>query len=483
MKQLTIAAGMAISALWPSLSSADNNPYDYFTGSYQSFKQTSGKVMASYVANWADPNAVDNINGNNLTHILYAFLNGCGPGETDRAKALCTHKQDYELAETPTSIDKTFAAKFSALKSAYPHIKILPSVGGWGGSGTFAPMTKTKANRAVFINDVVNYLKANPVFDGIDIDWEWPGTPQEGEQYADLMHELRSAFEVLGSETGREYQITSAIGSHKNNVANINYARAQEFMDYIFIMTYDFFGGWSKQNIGHHTALQAHSANGNNAHGGAEGVKNLLDAGVPASKLVLGVAMYARGWDGVSPNSTGSLLGGTATSGFPKKVNTWDEEGVATYKRLVAEIIGSEGQGINGFTVTYNAECDCHYAYRDSDSALVTFDHPKDVANKAQYALEHGLAGVFSWEYNQDNGDILSAMNFGLGNTLLVPDNSGNCAGVPHWRADVIYNHEQVQHNNVLYQSYWWNKGRNPAENSGEWQAWAKIADCDTDGQ
>ncbi|MGF1686596.1 glycosyl hydrolase family 18 protein [Photobacterium japonica] len=459
---LTVGIGASTANAMPPLL------HDYFTGQHGNYEQTSGKVVATYIANWGNPDNIDNVNGDNLTHILYAFLDICGPNERPSMAQICADKPDYTLAENATSIDKTFAAKFAELKVKYPHVKVLPSVGGWGGEGPFAPMAMNPENRQFFVNAVVEYVKHNPSFDGIDIDWEWPRDTAEGDAYADLMIDLRAGLDALSKETGRDYLVTSAIATAESYVNKVDYKRAEPAMDLIFLMTYDFYGGWSMDNVGHHTSLQPHEANLANGYGygGAVAVQNMLNIGMPADKLVLGMAKYARGWDGVTPSNLGTPLGGTATGKFPKPVQPWDEAGVATYSRLVADIIGPDGVGIDGFDVRYDPSCDCHYAWRESDGALVGFDHPKDVENKARFAVSNKLAGVFSWEYGQDNGDLLNAMNYGIGNL----DNDLP-TGPDAWLASKVYvKGDVVSFNGEIYVAKWWTKDEEPGNPYGAWE-------------
>ncbi|RND25114.1 chitinase, partial [Vibrio cholerae] len=94
------------------------------------------------------------------------------------------------------------------------------------------------------------------------------------------------------------------------------YGQAVQYMDYIFAMTYDFYGGWNNV-LGHQTALYCGSfmrpgqcdgkgvdENGEPYKGPAyttdNGIQLLLAQGVPPSKLVVGAAMYGRGWEGVT---------------------------------------------------------------------------------------------------------------------------------------------------------------------------------------
>ncbi|MDO6583863.1 glycosyl hydrolase family 18 protein [Photobacterium sp. 2_MG-2023] len=441
---------------------------DLFTGTHGEFQQNSGHVVATYVANWSNPASISQINGNNLTHILYAFLDICGPGQRAGHEATCTGKPDFTLAENNSTIDKAFSAQFSELKTRFPHLKVLPSIGGWGGDGPFAPMSMNSTNRQVFVQAMVDYLKANPAFDGVDIDWEWPQNRTEGEAYADLMIDLRAAMDKLSAETSREYLVTSAIATAESYTAKVNYQRAEPAMDLIFLMTYDFFGAWSSDNVGHHTAISAHSGNLAKGYGfGAEdAVQNLLGLGMPAEKLVLGVAKYAKGWDGVALNPQGSPFGGVATAGFPKAVNPWDVEGIATYTRISDEILGPDGLGVNGFEIRFDPDCQCHYAWRGSDAAFVGFDHPADIIAKGQLATSKKLGGLFSWEYGQDNGDLLNAMNIGVGNLDMktLPD-------VTDWQPDAVYlAGDRVRFNHFVYQAKWWSQNDEPGHPHGPWE-------------
>lgn len=136
-----------------------------------------------------------------------------------------------------------------------------------------------------------------------------------------------------------------------------------------------------------------------------------------------------------------------------------DEAGIAVYSRLVNEVLGPDGKGINGFEIVYDKDCQCHYAWRATDAAFIGFDHPADVVAKGELALSRGLAGLFSWEYGQDNGDLLNAMNIGVGNTDMnaLPDAEA-------WQAETVYlTGDKVVFNGDLYQAKWWTQNNVPA--------------------
>jgi len=320
---------------------------------------------------------------------------------------------DYKLAVNDTTVDSAHYSALASYKQAAPNVKLLFSVG--GGSPATVPffhMSQTAQARAVFISSVVDYISAHPAYDGVDIDWESPtafqgdtsalgsnppvlGTPGDSQAYVNLLSELRAALDNLGAITGQTYLLTAAVSTDANLAKNINYQAAQASLDYIFAMTYDYFGYSSA--VGSHTALY----NSNPLYG----VTNLLNAGVPAEKLVLGAAMYSQAWNGVTLTSTAPAQGmGTLV-------------GANTYAAMAASYLDADGNGKNGFTVSYDAVEQAYYLWNPTTNTFITYDDPRAVAAKGQYAVAQGLAGVFAWELGQDNGDILGAMNFGIGNT------------------------------------------------------------------
>src|SRR5690606_34480935 len=130
------------------------------------------------------------------------------------------------------------------LKAQYPHIKVLYSFGGWGWSGGF---TQAAKHPEAFADSCYRLLK-DPrwadVFDGIDIDWEYPNAcgltcDNSGPTaFTDLMRALRARF-------GPDYLVTAAITADATSGGKIDaadYAGAAQYLDWYNVMTYDFFG-------------------------------------------------------------------------------------------------------------------------------------------------------------------------------------------------------------------------------------------------
>jgi chitinase len=431
-------------------------------------------VVGAYFVEWGIYGRgydVSQIPVDNLTHLLYGFIPICGPNESLKEvengnswRALekaCADSADYEVVihdpwaavqKALPGIDSTDPirgtyAQLMALKQRNPDLKILPSVGGWTLSDPFYGFTQ-KANRDVFVASMKTFLTTWKFYDGIDIDWEFPGGDgassnlgdpiNDGPAYVALMQELRTMLNELEGDTGRTYQLTSAIGSGYDKIEDVNYAAAAQFMDYIFAMTYDFFGGWNNVT-GHQTGLNCGShisvdeCNGTGlddkgeprkgpAYTATNAIDLLLAQGVDAKKIVVGTAMYGRGWEGVMPENATTLGNPMTADGTGKLTGStaqgiW-EAGIIDYKGLVQHMVGTAGTGVNGFEVGYDETADAAYVWNKQSGKLITYDSPRSVLAKGQYVNTSGLGGLFAWEIDADNGDILNAIHEGLAGTI-----------------------------------------------------------------
>ncbi|PJG57936.1 glycosyl hydrolase family 18 protein [Aeromonas cavernicola] len=402
----------------------------------------SGKVVGTYYVEWGVYGrkfTVDKIPAQNLTHILYGFTPICGgDGLNDSLKEIegsfqalqraCAGRADFKVAihdpwaavQMPQSglsaYDEPYKGNFGALmalKQAYPNLKILPSVGGWTLSDPFF-FLGDKAKRDTFVASVKEFLKTWKFFDGVDIDWEYPGgqganpklgSSTDGATYVALMKDLRAMLDELEAETGRQYELTSATGAGGDKIEDIDYRAAQPYMDHIFMMTYDFNGAWSNTELGHQTNLYPASWDPNTKYTTDKAVKAMLAQGVEPSKLVVGAAMYGRGWTGVSGYQAGNPFTGKATG---KVKGTW-EDGVVDYRDIVNNRMGT------GWEKGYDELAEGPYLFKASTGDLITYDNDRSVKAKGQYVLANQLGGLFSWEIDADNGDILNAMHEGLG--------------------------------------------------------------------
>jgi len=224
---------------------------------------------------------------------------------------------------------------------------------------------------------------------------------------------LRSALNTLTAQIGHKYVLTAAINTDRSLVDKIRYGEASKSMDLIFMMTYDFYGSWTKA-IGNHAALRAHAPDADDGLDAA--IKTMTHAGVPAGKLVAGIAMYGRGYVGVAPAAPGHGFTGESHGGtYPAP------EGASDWRELAGRYIDRNGRGRHGYQTIYDPQTQSWNLYNARNKLFMGYDDPRTVIAKGALARQQGLAGVFAWELSQDNGDMLNAMNFGVGNVPLQP--------------------------------------------------------------
>jgi chitinase len=412
------------------------------------YNNSTGKKVGAYFVEWGIYGRAFNpadIPAQNLTHIYYGFIPLCGDNPSLQAanpegyaalNSQCAGKPDYSVVvhDKFAALEKGYPgdvwdqpirgifAELYRLKQAHPHVKILPSVGGWTLSDPLYQVGVNPAARAVFIDSIIDFIRTYDFFDGIDIDWEFPGgggatpelgSPQDGAGFATLMQELRAALDALEAETGRKYELAAAMSGGVEKLSVVDWEDAAPYMDYINLMTYDYYGAWNGV-LGHQTGLYPSPNSPISGFSAHEAVQYLLNRGVPAGKIALGAAMYGRGWQNVSGTSGGNPFTGTGGDGI---TGGW-ERGIMDYKKIEADFMGGpEASGVNGFTVGWDDTAKASYVWNPATNTLISIDTKRSVREKGAYILQHQLGGIFAWEIDADNGHILNAMHEGLGHT------------------------------------------------------------------
>lgn len=319
-------------------------------------------------------------------------------------------------------------------KERNSNLKVLASIGGWTQSTPFADVAGDETKKQVFIDSLKAFLTKWTLFDGIDIDWEFPRSDAEGELYVELIKSVREALDELEIENGKDYELSSAVFTPKQHVDRVDYREAIQYMDFLFAMNYDYHGAW-ESDIGFHTNLFGVDNIENSVN---QAMKNFIEAGVPKEKLLIGVGAYGRSkkLDSVDDiDFTDGVLSGDSTADSYAGPGTWENgvlEWYDQYQYFWAHRQDDEGNIVGADdTITideveYNAKSYNNYYYltdpvRNADflvnpvaNTFTDIESPRTAYNKAKYANLNDLAGVFFWVLEYDNGLITNAIHEGL---------------------------------------------------------------------
>ncbi|MGV9450379.1 glycosyl hydrolase family 18 protein [Streptomyces sp. NPDC003635] len=356
-----------------------------------------------YGRNYHVKNLVSSGSASKITHINYAFGNvkngQCTVDDTYAAYDKA-YTADQSVSGTADTWDQPLRGNFNQLrqlKAKYPHIKVLYSFGGWTYSGGFGQAAQNPAAFAKSCKAVVEDPRWADVFDGIDIDWEYPNAcgltcdTSGAAAFKNLSQALRAEF-------GSNYLITAAITADASSGGKIDaadYGGAAQYLDWYNVMTYDYFGAWDKTGpTAPHSPLTSYSGIPKAGFNSADAIAKLKAKGVPASKLLLGIGFYGRGWTGVTQSAPGGTATGPATGTY--------EAGIEDYKILKNSCPAT---GTVGGT-----------AYAHCGSNWWSYDTPATIGTKMSWAKSQGLGGAFFWEFSGDtsNGELVSAISNGL---------------------------------------------------------------------
>jgi chitinase len=367
-------------------------------------------VKLGYFANWGVygrnyhvKNIVTSGSAPKITHINYAFGNVTG-GKCTIGDAYADYDKAYTADQSVDGVadtwDQPLRGNFNQLrklKKAYPHIKVIWSFGGWTWSGGFGQAVQNPAAFAQSCYDLVEDPRWADVFDGIDLDWEYPNAcgltcdTSGPAAFKNMMQAMRAKF-------GPNNLVTAAVtadASAGGKIDAADYAGAAPYYDWLNVMTYDFFGAWAaKGPTAPHSPLTSYPGIPQAGFNSAEAIAKFKAKGVPAKKLLLGIGFYGRGWTGVTQSAPGGTATGPAAGTY--------EQGIEDYKILKASCPATG-------TVAGTAYAHC-------GTNWWSYDTPATVTSKMSWAKNQGLGGAFFWEFSGDttNGELVGAINSGL---------------------------------------------------------------------
>jgi chitinase len=343
--------------------------------------------VVAYVASWSIP-AV--IHPEKLTHINFAFARIDSSGNVA-----------FEHPGVATSLRALLA-----LKKKNPRLKIIVSVGGWMAEG-FSDAASTDASRSTFARSAVELLREYAL-DGIDLDWEYPGQgvagikfrPEDKQNFTLLLRRLRQQLDAQNDarrRTGNDRYLLTIASADREYFDHTEMDKLHVYLDWINIMSYDFFNSLTS-TTGHHAGLYRSELAAATDRNADAAVKQHLAAGVPAGKLVLGVAFYGRGFAGVKPQN----------NGLNQPYERYEAD--HSYAELSEAFIDKQG-----FIRYWDDRAQAPYLWNSASRTFITYDDPQSLEIKTRYAKENHLGGVMFWELSQDpDGKLLDVIAHSL---------------------------------------------------------------------
>jgi chitinase len=350
-------------------------------------RQMKYRIVGYYPA-WSSPtrdgNASD-LPGNMLTHVIYAF------SSIDPKKHTCVYGAE--------SVDKYHFKHLRQLKQEYPHLKVLIAIGGATRSKDFSDMAAKAETREKFVKSCLDlYLDTHgDVFDGIDLDWEFPGVgdgsrEEDTQNFTLLMKEFRRQLDALGQQKKRSYLLTAATPAGAWLLQQYELKELAPLLDWFNVMTYDFSGAWSKETNFTAPLYRAKDdpfpANNVDAT-----VQAYLKAGVLPHKITLGIPFYGRGWTTM----------GKENNGLYQDLGRGKISGTAfTYRNLVENYIGK-----NDYKRFWSYGAKVPWLFNATDRVFITYEDPDSIGYKADYVIDHYLGGAMIWHLSSDADDVL----------------------------------------------------------------------------
>ncbi|KAI8641240.1 glycoside hydrolase superfamily [Parasitella parasitica] len=478
-------------------------------------RATNDKVIVGYFPNWLYGRFTPaNIDFSKYTHIYYAFaIQNTDNKPTWSDSGLFDEYVQYGF---PKLVSLAHAAG----------VKVMVSVGGWSGSTHFSPMAASDNNRATWIQWNVDFISKYGT-DGVDIDWEYPTAKGAGcnavsdndvENLNTLVKELRTALTSSFPKNYKEITMAVHISPFGGSTAVTDVSGFVPYVDRFHVMTFDVNGAWNSTS-GPNAPFHSQPGHGY-AYGFAEGIELWHAAGVPYNKLAGGIPFYGRAQtltvtsdpttqynSAVSPTPPlGDSFDGPWANQFCSS-DTSQASGVWRWANMRSQgLLSSPTTAASPWIRHFDNITQTPWLYNPQNKQFISYDDPISLGVKTDFALSKGLAGLFCWSIEQENGELLNAIAPMIaGNSKPAPINNGTssststgvmtatasangsasstpasgagCGSAAAWDASTIYNNgNSVSYKGSVYKAQWWTQGEVPS--SSAWGSWKLVKAC-----
>ncbi|MCE7041702.1 glycoside hydrolase family 18 protein [Dyadobacter sp. CY312] len=348
--------------------------------------EKSKPVVIGYVGGFHGLLDVDNIEAKKLTHINYAFV------DIKNGEAFLTNEKT----------DSTNFRKLNLLKQQNEDLKILISVGGWAWSENFSDAVLTDSSRKVFAKSSVDIIRKYNL-DGVDIDWEYPALageegnvfrPEDKQNYTLMFEEIRKELDVLEKDSGKSKLLTTAVAGWVEFLDATEMGKAQQYLDYVNLMTYDLFQG---DTVVNHAPIYTTDVYQTQKSADAA-VKAFVKAGVPVEKLVMGIPFYSRKF----------TVAGKLEKGLGQKQSA--QEYFKGYTFIKDSLVNQKG-----YKAFRDDVAKVPYLVNETTKEIISYEDEESIKERCKYVLENKMGGVMFWEYDSDPKlYLLNAIDQGL---------------------------------------------------------------------
>uniref|UniRef100_A0A452J618 GH18 domain-containing protein n=1 Tax=Gopherus agassizii TaxID=38772 RepID=A0A452J618_9SAUR len=374
----------------------------------------SSYLLTCYFTNWAQYRPglghfmPDNIDTCLCTHLIYAF-------------AVMKNNQITTIEWN----DLTLYKSFNGLKNQNGQLKTLLAIRGWN-FGTpcsnltpfpfflprFTAMVSTPETHQTFISSVITFLPQYE-FDGIDFDWEYPGSRGSTAQDKGLFTvlEMLEAFEQEAKQVNKpRLLVTAAVAAGLSNIeSGYQIPQLGQYLDYFHLMTYDFHGSWEGYTGENSPLFQGPADTGSNIYLNIEYAMNYWkNNGAPVEKLIVVFPTYGHTFILTDPSNTavGAPTSGPGPAGaYTKQCGFWAYYEICTFLK-------------NGATQAWDTPQDVSYAYQSTE--WVGYDNIKSFNLKAQWLTKNNFGSAMVWTIDLDDftGTFCNQGKFPLISTL-----------------------------------------------------------------
>lgn len=362
----------------------------------KTFAQPCKEVVGYYPSwQWYDRDKLVNphsIDYSKYTILNYAFLKP----EPDGSISLFDSWADENLllGEIDWSTGG-YVPNTSLISKAHTNnVKVLPSIGGWTLSDNFPGIAADPQKRQTFAQACVNLIQTYN-FDGIDLDWEYPGfvdhngTPQDFQNFTLLLQEVRTAIDNYGASIGKTMLLTAAVGANQQHMDNVDWNAVSPLLDIINLMSYDFFGTWDP--ITNHNAPLFAPQQGGADFNVSSAIDLLMNTyNVPKEKITAGVAFYGRS---AKTSGTPTLHG--ASTGLADNVTFSIDAGTPLYYSILIEQNQFDDHWDDIAKVPYMTG-------KNGLNTFLSYDNELSIELKAQHIVEKDIRGAIIWEITGD---------------------------------------------------------------------------------